>query len=381
MPQQMTDQQWIPLNDTSRIFATHAESLSTKLLETARSGSWLNGANVRAFAEAFATYLGVRHVLPVANGTDALELVMRAVVLCRRPRGIEVVTVANAGGYAVTASRQVGLTPVFADIDQASQLADLDAILAALGPETAMVIVTHLYGGVVNVPELRQRMDNAGYSHIAIVEDCAQAHGADCAGRRIGSLGDIAAFSFYPTKNLGALGDAGAIATSDSELYKLVWELHQYGWSEKYKVAIAGGRNSRMDELQAASLMVLLPHLDTHNRRRVELLTRYRQWAPDDVRFVASPTGTVAHLAVALCPRRDAFRQHLRDRMITTEIHYPVLDCDQPGWLGLPQRIGPRGLAKSQQSVEQIVTVPCFPFMTSEEEDRILNALEAWGRK
>jgi dTDP-4-amino-4,6-dideoxygalactose transaminase len=174
MSQQMADRQWVPLNDTSRIFAAHAESLSTKLLEAARSGSWLNGANVRAFAEAFAAYLGVRHVLPVANGTDALELAMRAVVLSRRPKGKEVVTAANAGGYTVTACRQVGLTPVFADIDQASQLADLDAILAALGPDTAMVVVTHLYGGVVNMPELRQRMDGAGLSHLAIVEDCAK---------------------------------------------------------------------------------------------------------------------------------------------------------------------------------------------------------------
>jgi len=377
----MADQQWVPMNDTSRIFATHAESLSTKLLETARSGCWLNGANVRAFAEAFSSYLGVHHILPVANGTDALELAMRAVLLSRRPKGGEVVTVANAGGYAVTASRQAGLTPVFADIDQASQLADSDAILAALGPETAMVVVTHLYGGVFNVPELRQNMDDAGFSDVAVVEDCAQAHGADCAGRRTGSLGDIAAFSFYPNKNLGALGDAGAIATSDSKLYKLACELHQYGWSEKYKVAVAGGRNSRMDELQAASLMVLLPYLDARNRRCVELLSRYRQWAPDDVRFVDSPMGTVAHHAVALCPRRDAFRQHLRERMIATEIHYPVLDCDQPGWSGLPQRIGPSSLARSRQSVEQIVTVPCIPFMTGEEEDRILNALEAWGRR
>jgi len=375
------DQNWIPINDTARIFASHAETLSAKLLETARSGWWLNGLNVRAFAESFSTYLGVRHVLPVANGTDALELAMRALMLSRRPKGREVVTVANAGGYTVTACRQAGLTPTFIDIDGSSQLADAEALLAALGHETAMVVVTHLYGGVVDVPALRQEMDGAGYSGVPIIEDCAQAHGAWCDGRRVGAFGDLAAFSFYPTKNLGAMGDAGAIATSDDELYALVSQLHQYGWSKKYRVSVPGGRNSRMDELQAATLCVLLPHLDDYNRRRIAILSNYRQAASGDLQFLGDATGTVAHLAVALSPRRDALRQYMSDRKIATEIHYPVLDCDQLGWAGLPQKIGPLGLARARRSVEQIVTLPCFPLMTDEEIERVLDALEAWGKQ
>jgi len=375
------DQNWVPINDTARIFASHAETLSAKLLETARSGRWLNGLNVRAFAESFGTYLGVCHVLPVANGTDALELAMRAVMLSRRPKGREVVTVANAGGYTATACWQAGLTPTFIDIDESSQLADTEALLAALGPETAMVVVTHLYGGVVGVPALRREMDAAGYAGLPIIEDCAQAQGAWCDGQRVGTFGDLATFSFYPTKNLGAMGDAGAVATSDEELFMLLGQLHQYGWSEKYRVSVPGGRNSRMDELQAATLCVLLPHLDDYNRRRVEILARYRQAASRDLQFLDGADGSVAHLAVALSSGRDAFRQFMSDRKIATEIHYPVLDCDQPGWTGLPQKIGPMGLRTSRRSVEQIVTLPCFPLMTEDEIGRGLDALAAWNKQ
>ena len=373
--------EWIPINDTARVFAVHAEPLSAAILKTARSGCWLNGSNVRAFAEALRLYLGVLHTIPVASGTDALELAMRAIIHCRRPRGREVVTVANAGGYAVTACQHVGLCPVFVDVEEKSLLVDPQAVLAALGPETAMVVVTHLYGGIVDVPMLRREMDAAGFPELPIIEDCAQAHGGQFADCRAGAMGDLAAFSFYPTKNLGAMGDAGAVATSDKELYEVIGQLHQYGWSDKYRVSVPGGRNSRMDELQAAVLSTLLPHLDSLNRRRVAILSDYQEAAAGDVRFSSCATASVAHLAVALCPRRDAFRHHMSERKIATAIHYPVLDCDQPGWSGLPQTIGPRGLNRSRRSVEQIVTLPCFPLMTNEEIGRVLDALKAWGQQ
>ena len=322
----------VPFNDLSRIFSRFGDDLTDALLATFRSGQWINGPRGSAFADAFAAYIGVHHCLPVANGTDALELAMRAVLHVRPQRGREVITVANAGGYAVTACRQIGLTPVFADIDEDSQLINAESVVAALSAETAIIVATHLYGGVVDVLALRNAVDAAGYGGIPIIEDCAQAQGAHLAGRHAGAMGDIAAFSFYPTKNLGALGDAGAVTTSDPDLYETLRQLHQYGWSEKYRVAIAGGRNSRMDEAQASVLTALLPHLDEMNRDRVAILTAYREAGGERLRFLEYRTGTVAHLAVGLCPERQTFRRFMEDRGVATAIHYPILDCDQPGW-------------------------------------------------
>ena len=231
---------------------------------------------------------------------------------------------------------------------------------------------------MVDVLALRNAVDAAGYGDIPIIEDCAQAQGARLAGRHAGAMGDIAAFSFYPTKNLGALGDAGAVATSDPDLYGTLRQLHQYGWSEKYQVAIAGGRNSRMDEAQASVLTVLLPHLDEMNRGRVAILAAYREAGSERLRFLEYHTGTVAHLAVGLCPETQAFRRFMEDRGIATAIHYPILDCDQLGWRNLPQRIGPVGLSVSRRSVPDIVSLPCFPFMTDDEVSYVVAMIKAW---
>ncbi|MFL9829185.1 DegT/DnrJ/EryC1/StrS family aminotransferase, partial [Rhodoplanes sp. SY1] len=302
----------------------------------------------------------------VANGTDALEIAMRALVGLRGQGGTEVITVANAGGYSTAACRLVGLTPVYADIEEASQLVSLPSVVAALGEQTALVIVTHLYGGLVDVGQLRAMMDKAGYRYIPILEDCAQAHGLRLGSRMAGSLGDIAAFSFYPTKNLGAFGDGGAIATSDPELAQRCQMLRQYGWASKYAVAMPGGRNSRLDEVQAAILHQLLPHLDVANARRVEILNRYAAAAPTGVK-VARAEASVAHLAVVLCDDRAGLQSYLADRGIQTDIHYPVLDCDQPGWSELPWREAPGGLGVARASVGKLLTLPCFPALTDDE--------------
>jgi aminotransferase EvaB len=369
----------VPLNDLKRLHSRFGADLIPAVEATIRSGWWLSGARVSAFAEAFAGYHRVPYCVPVANGTDALELAMRAVLAERRCSGRDVITVANAGGYTVTACRQIGLMPVFVDIEDASQLIDLESGVAALSKDTAMVVVTHLYGGVVDVPALRAAMKAAGYADVPIIEDCSQAHGADCNGQMVGAMGDVGTFSFYPTKNLGAMGDAGAVVTADPKLHAALRQLHQYGWSEKYRVALPGGRNSRMDEIQAAVLSTLLPHLADFNRRRREILAAYREAGGERACFISSPNGTVAHLAVALCSRRADFRRFMGERGIATEIHYPVLDCDQAGWQGQPFRIGPSGLAASRRSVERVVTLPCFPLMTDGEINQVADALRGWN--
>ena len=345
------------------------------------SGWFLNGSRAAAFCRNFADYIGVRHCVAVANGTDALEIAMRTLIEVRKPAGREVVTVANAGGYATIACRLLGLLPVYADIESASQLASIESVLAALSDDTALVVATHLYGGVLDVRRLRSTMDAAGYGHVPILEDCAQAHGARLDGTCVGSLGDIACFSFYPTKNLGAFGDAGAITTGDPELAEHADRLRQYGWTAKYRIDIAGGRNSRMDEVQAAILDALLPDLDAANRRRSEIVGRYASAAGSNLTVVRSPYGTVGHLAIVLSDERDAFRQHLAEAGIASDIHYPILDCDQPAWSTLPLRLSPTGLDVARAAVARIVTLPCFPSLTDDEVARTCDALARWGRR
>lgn len=368
----------IPFNDLRRAQRRRADELGAAVATTLASGWWLNGPELDGFCGEFARYLGVDHVVGVANGTDALEIAMRALLAVRGNAGREVVTVANAGGYSTFACRLVGLTPVYADIEEASQLASLDSVLACVKDETAFIVATHLYGGPVDVPRLRRMLDAAGWSHVPILEDCAQAHGARVGGRMVGGLGDVATFSFYPTKNLGAMGDGGAVATSDPALADAARALRQYGWGRKYEVVTAGGRNSRLDEVQAAVLRVLLPHLDDANARRRAIVRRYAEAAPSGVRMVEGGEGAVGHLAVALCDDRDALRAHLTAAGVGVEVHYPILDRDQPGWRDLPGREAPGGLRASRRSVGRILTLPCFPDLEEDEVDRVCEVLACW---
>lgn len=369
----------LPLNDLKRIYLQHSQAIDDAVRSTAGSGWWLNGERTQTFCSSFANYVGTTRCVGVANGTDALEIAMRALLDLRSVGQQEVVTAANAGGYSTIALRRLGLIPIYVDIDEASQLASPHSILAALSPATAMVVVTHLYGGVFDVATLRTDMNALGFSHVPILEDCAQAHGATLDGRRIGSLGDIATFSFYPTKNLGAFGDGGAIVTSDDELFEACNALRQYGWARKYDIARPGGCNSRLDEMQAAILSVLLPGLDQANARRIAILDRYASACPAGATLVRSPLGSVAHLAVFLCDDRDELRRHLTERGIATDIHYPILDCDQTGWSNLPQKHAPGGLATARSSVPRLLTVPCFPNMTEPEITSVCEALSSWS--
>ena len=254
----------IPLNDPNRALKVSSDSLMKAVDLSLDSGYWLNGPNTARFCDNFANYLGVSYCIGVSNGSDALEIALRALLSTDRVKGNELITVPNAGGYSSIAAFAVGLTPVYADIEYESQLVSISSILSCLSEQTAIVVVTHLYGGAVDVPLIRKSLDESGYQHVVIVEDCAQAHGSRIGDKYVGSFGDIATFSFYPTKNLGACGDAGAIVSNDSNLFHKVRSLAQYGWSNKYTVSIPHGRNSRIDELQAAYLDLALQNLDRH---------------------------------------------------------------------------------------------------------------------
>jgi dTDP-4-amino-4,6-dideoxygalactose transaminase len=375
-----TSNNLIPLNDLGRLSRSDVGAdVREALASVFESGWWLNGKQVRAFSDEFASYLQVKHCVPVANGSDALEIAIRCLVQQRGLQGKEVVTVANAGGYSTIACRLVGLTPVYADIETESQLIRLDSLLAALTEQTALVVATHLYGGVVDVRAIRAAMDRAGFGHVPILEDCAQAHGASLRGEKVGTLGDIATYSFYPTKNLGACGDAGAIVTNDPDLANAVEQARQYGWKEKYQVTAPFGRNSRMDEMQAAILRILLPHLDNWNARRKTIVDQYAEALLKPAHMVLSSHGSVGHLAVCLVDDRNAFRTHLQAQGVMSEIHYPVLDCDQPAWQDAGWRESSTGLTVSRASVGRLVTLPCFPTMSDVEVERVCKTLGDWN--
>ena len=349
------------------------------------SGWWLLGPATRDFCDAFATYVGVGNCVGVGNGTDALEIALRALAADGRygPAATadaipEVVMAANAGGYSTIACHLAGLKPVYADIEPDSLLLSVGAAVAATSDDTVAIVATHLYGGLIDVAALRRALDDAGRARVAILEDCAQAHGLRGCGGMAGGLGDIAAFSFYPTKNLGALGDGGAILTGDAALAAAVRVLHQYGWSRKYVIDAPLGRNSRLDEMQAAMLHVLLPHLDAANAARVAILDAYAAALPPSVTVARSPLGTVAHLAVVRTADREALKAHLASRGVASDVHYPVLDCDQPGLAGLPSRTA-GALDRSRAATREILTLPCFPTMTDQEIGQVCEALKTYA--
>ncbi len=372
----------VPFNDTSRIFRAHESELLEILSQVAASGWWLLGERTEEFSKNFSEFCGTDFCLPVGNGTDALEIALRSVIVNPKTSD-EVITVANAGGYSTTACYALGVTPVYADIEPDTQLIDIDSLIRCLAPSVRAIVITHLYGGTVNIPEIRSRLSGTRYSSIPIIEDCAQAHGARFNNHRVGSLGDLATFSFYPTKNLGAMGDAGAIVTSDPDRFQVLQQLHQYGWKKKYDVGIPYGKNSRMDEIQAGILNHLLPYLDSYNLKRKEILRRYQQYNSDNISFLDySDKDFVAHLAVAKVDNRDRFLSFMKKKNIAIDIHYPILDTQQNGWKNLPKRQDNQtGLKVSEASIKKVVSMPCFPFLKDDEIDIVCEALHEWQSK
>ena len=361
----------IPINDPVRVYRRLKREIDGAVAQAVSSGRWIDGAFTQAFARDFAAWCGVEHCVPLANGTDALELALRALGV---GPGDEVVTAGNGGGFATEACRLVGATPVWSDVREDSLGLDPDALGANVSPRTKVAVATHLYGILADVAGIRAALDRIGRSDVRILEDCAKAHCAARDGQCAGSFGDVAAFSFYPTKNLGAFGDAGAILTNDPALAERVARLRLHGWGERFHQAMPFGRNSRMSEVQAAVLTVKLPWLDRLNAERRGILARYAAAVRAPCRIVGAddPTG-VAHLAIVRTPRRRALIEAMTAAGIATDVHYPVLDCDQQSARGLPGRKG--RLSVSERARDEILTLPCYPGLADHEIDRVAAVL------
>jgi dTDP-4-amino-4,6-dideoxygalactose transaminase len=338
------------------------------------SGHYILGEAVDAFERAFARFLGVRHCVGVASGTDALELALRAVGV---QQGDAVFTVSMTAVATVMAILRIGAVPILVDVDEQRYTLDPERLEHALkrlprGLRAKAVVPVHLYGTVADMTSIRALADEAG---LKVVEDCAQAHGAELEGRAAGTLGDAAAFSFYPTKNLAALGDGGAVVTDDADTAEYVRRLRQYGWQERY-VSHEVGVNSRLDEIQAAVLSVGLQHLRTDNDRRRSLAAEYSRrlgrasvvlpMEPPDVRHVF-------HQYVIRLSDREAVRDHCTTAGIGTAIHYPLPVHAQPAFRDGLAMVGP--MPVTDRLATEILSLPMFPQLNVQRVARVVDAI------
>jgi aminotransferase EvaB len=362
----------IPFNDLVRSVIPIRGEIDAVISRVVSSGWFIFGPEHAALEEELASYVGVTHVVNVGNGTDALELGLAALGVST---GDLVITVANAGAYTTTATLLLGAEPVFCDIDPKTHLmsaSTLGATLAAIDAKPAAIVVTHLYGALAPIEEILKVARTHG---IPVLEDCAQSLGATVNGVKGGSLADIATTSFYPTKNLGALGDGGAVLTSNDDLAEKVRRMRQYGWASKYSIEFEHGRNSRMDELQAAILRVKLPLLDAGNQRRRDIHSRYEAAAQNALTFVnTSNESFIGHLAVVTSDRRDDIRAQLAAAGVTTDVHYPIPDHKQKFPSFTPRSTA---LDVTEWAATQVFSLPMFPELTDSEVDRVVAALES----
>ncbi|QRX81011.1 DegT/DnrJ/EryC1/StrS aminotransferase family protein [Glaciimonas sp. PAMC28666] len=335
-------------------------------------GWYILGSEVGSFEKEFAQYCGVEFAIGVANGTDAIELGLRALGV---QAGQKVALVANAGGYGTIGINAIDAVPVYVDVDATTFNMDVKSLEAVLDKQDIKaIIVTHLYGNLANIDEISNLASSKG---IKLMEDCAQAHGAYRQGKKAGSWGDLATFSFYPTKNLGALGDGGAIVTKDATIAERVKQFRQYGWDQKYRSTLCYGRNSRLDEIQAAILRIKLPLLNEWNARRSAIAGLYGALInhPRIILPRVSGADHVAHLYVIRTGQRASLSQHLRASDVPHDIHFPVPDHRQPMFL---DRFSDVVLPVSEVLCNEVLTLPCFPEMNDEEVNWVAAAVNKW---
>lgn len=364
----------IPTANLLRQYGRHAGAIKQATEKVFESGWYILGREVQFFEEEFAAWLGVSCCCGVASGTDALALALRS---CCIEAGDEVITVSHSAVATVAAIEQIGAVPIFVDIDPQTRCMDPSLIEGALSPKTKGIVPVHIYGQPAPMPDITQIAKR--YS-LKVIEDCAQAHGAEIAGGKVGTFGDAAAFSFYPTKNLGAMGDGGAVVTNDIETGLRCRWLREYGWKERY-ISHLPGFNSRLDELQAAILRVKLPFLEGDNERRRWIASQYKEALRETI--IEPPTVTAGtlhamHLYVVEAEKRDELRDHLSKNGVSSAIHYPMPIHQQPAYLGRIR--GGESLPVTEALYKRILTLPMYPELTDEEVMKIGGALKSFGK-
>ena len=368
----------VPQADPGASYRACAAEIDQAVARVLASGWYILGRECAAFEQEFALWQGQKRAVGVANGTDALALILRGLGI--GPES-SVVTVSHTAVATVAAIEMVGATPILIDIDPLHYTMDPEELEAVLAepppglPPIRAVIPVHLYGGMAEIDTITSIAERFA---VAVIEDCSQSHGAMWRGRKCGSFGIAAAFSLYPTKNLGAFGDGGVLATDDEDLAERIAALRQYGWRERY-VSDLAGVNSRLDELQAAILRVKLAHLDAANERRRAIAATYDEalaatpFAPP----VRRPGAThVFHQYVIRCPDRAGVQARLRAQGVGTGVHYPVPVHLQPAYRGRIA-LGPSGCRETERAAAEVLSLPMFPELTDAQVARVSAALRA----
>ena len=355
--------------DLQKINLAHQQEIEEKLLQTFRSGWYLLGNEVKAFEEQLAAYTGAKHAIGVANGLDALRLILRAYIeMGVMQKGDEILVPANTYIASILAISDNGLVPVLVEPDLNTYNIDVDKIEEKITSKTKGILIVHLYGRVV----FSEKLKEIAIKHqLKVIEDNAQAIGAEWNGIKTGNLGDAAGFSFYPGKNLGALGDAGGITTNDEELAKTIRALANYGSNQKY-VNIYQGLNSRLDEIQAAVLGVKLKYIDAENSRRKEIAKRYIAEIKNPIILLpenpANEAEHVWHLFVIRSQSREKLQNYLTENGVQTLIHYPIPPHKQEAykdWNNLSFPI-------TEQIHNEVLSLPISPVMSDEEVSKVI---------
>jgi dTDP-4-amino-4,6-dideoxygalactose transaminase len=365
----------VPQTDPKAAYAARQADIDAAIARVLDSGRYILGAEVTSFEREFADFIGRKYCLGLASGTDALVAAVRALDPAAQDY---VITASHTSVATVAAIELAGARPLLIDIGASSYALDpeeLARVLERPPGRIAAIILVHLYGHPADSAALLALARRHG---VPVIEDCAQSHGAQLGSQRLGSLGELAAFSFYPTKNLAAIGDGGAILVDDPERYERLKAYRQYGWKTR-QVSDFPGVCSRLDELQAAILRVRLPRLDEENARRRQIADRYRQGLaelPLGAPPIEPEALPVFHQYVVRTPKRDALRLGLERRGVNTAIHYPVPVHLQPAYRGRLS-IGPSGLGRSARAALEVLSLPMYPQLSDGQVERVITAVRA----
>jgi dTDP-4-amino-4,6-dideoxygalactose transaminase len=362
----------VPIVELKSQYRAHQAELDGAIREVLEASWFVLGRQGEAFEAEFAAYCGAREAVGVGSGTEALHL---ALLACGVGRGDEVITVPNTAVPTVCAIDFAGATPVFADIDPVTFTMNPDELERRRTPRTRAIVPVHLYGQPADLSPI---LEFARRHDLVVVDDAAQAHGAEYQSRRVGALADATAWSFYPSKNLGAYGDAGAVTTNDPGVARRLRMLRNYGEEERYYHTVRGF-NSRLDEIQAAILRVKLRRLDEWNERRRRVAARYSaEIAHPEVELPAEAAWGqhVYHLYVIRTQRRDALRAHLQAREIGSQIHYPAPVYRQAAYADL--QVETAEYPEAERAAREILSLPIYPELTDAQVSAVVDAVNSF---
>jgi dTDP-4-amino-4,6-dideoxygalactose transaminase len=359
----------IPFFSFSKRLETRGSEYSVAFNRVLRSGKTISGNELAEFEHEFARFSGSNFCIGVGNGTDGLEIALASLGL---PEDSLVGTVANAGGYTSIALLKSRLRPIYMDVEIGTRNVTLANVIEAVSLGARAIVLTHLYGRVI--PEIYEITEFCKKRGIPVIEDCSQAHGASSNGKHVGTFGTLGIFSFYPTKNLGALGDAGAIVCMDQAIAETARALRTYGWGNKYEIEYDQGRNSRLDEIQAAFLRINLGYLEEDNSKRQQIASRYL--ASIDAKYLeldyADNQNHVFHLFTLRSTDRKRVLSHLQKCDVGVDVHFPIPDHKQKF-----SKYFDLSLPNTEQLAREIFSIPCYPELTPDQQERVISALNS----